>query len=307
MLFTDRDFVTIDDIVAIDPDVAEVSSVENIPTEGDGSFCHQAIEEAANTIMEYMQNFGYYFGASAVTQQVYLFPTYDSTPPARITLNQIVVDSDNTTYWSPLKRWVVYLALRNFYQIVSNRKIDDKYDKKLQQIQKDIDNKYFPAFKSAGVPVAYTPVDCPGSKYTINSGIWNNANVTTTSGGTAAAGDYDVAITWVNTVGESGPSETSSIHVDANNVLTVSIASLNPPGMTTTSTDNQSPDTESTPTLYWNIYAGVTDGPLYFQAQVSIANKTYTFSGAPVNFGTLVGRGQTRDVEMTMLNSFFRG
>src|SRR6266478_5667322 len=111
MLFTDRDFVSIDDIAILDPDVPDVAAVEQIPTEGDGSFVHQAIEEAANHLEGHFQNFSYnYLNGQYTGSQNALFPWSDSTPKPRITLGQVVIDSATTTYWSPVKRWAAYLA-----------------------------------------------------------------------------------------------------------------------------------------------------------------------------------------------------
>lgn len=291
MLLTDRDPITIDDVAAIDPDVLEVASVESIPTEGDGSFVHQAVEEAANTILSYMENFAYYYGVGAVSQQAFLYQAFDSTPPPRIKLGQVVVDSATTSYASPLKRWITYLALRNFYQIASNRKLDDKYQSKLEQIQKDIDRKYFPAFKSSGVPVVYTPIPCPGAKYEVNQGVWDDSNVSAVAGGSASGGTYDVSITWVNGGSQSGPSETITLDVADNNLISVDISSLVPPAGTSG----------------WSIFVGSTGKPQYFQAQVPIASTSYTLPGAPVLSGSVVGRGQARQVALTIINGFFRG
>jgi hypothetical protein len=296
MLFTDRDFINIDDIVTIDSDVAEVAAVENIPTEGDSSFVHQAIEEAASTLEAHFQNFGYnYINGQYTSAQNAMFPFMDSTPKPRLTMGQIVIDSATTTYWSPLKRWAAYLALRNFYQIASNRKIDDKYQAKLKAVQADIDNKYWNALKSSGLPVVFTPIPCPGALYEPSAGTWGAANVTETAGGSATAATWDVAVTWTAGTVESGPSETISIAVDANNLIEVDISSLVVPGPPT-----------STAVTSWKVYAGQHGKTLYFQTTVPIATAEYVFAATPTLSGVPVGRGQTRDVNLTFLNLWLR-
>jgi len=172
MLYTDRDFVSVDDLFSIDSDIAEVSSVEGIVLEGPQGLIHQAIEETANKLVSEFQNLGYNWSQQSLRLNTFYG---DSTPPARIRVGQVVVDDDTTTYWSPLKRYVVYLALRNVYQSASSRKIDDKYDVKLKQVEKDLSNKYWAAFKKSGLPVCYAPIPCPGAQYELSQGTWTAA------------------------------------------------------------------------------------------------------------------------------------
>ena len=289
MLLTDRDPVTINDILSIDPDVAEVCSVESIPTEGDDSFVHQAVEEAASTIESYMQNFTHsYIGQQ--TGATSIFPLNDTNPSTRVAMGQIVVDGDNA-YASPLKRWITFLALRNLYQIAANRKLDDKYEKKQKSIETDLNNKYFPAFKAAGLPVVYQPIPCPASQYERNQGTWTSANVTSVSAGTDLAADFDVAITWSkpNNI-ESGPSVTQTIQLLDNQRIRIDISSLVIPA-----------DVSS-----WKIYIGKHDGPLYFQASLPVAASSYTLTSSPILAGPLVGIGQPPDTKLAFLNLFLK-
>src|ERR1039457_5136620 len=98
MLLTDRDPITIDDVNAIDSSVADVATVESIPTAGDSSFIHMAVEEAGTTLLGYMQGFGYPYSSITGTPPSYgtILGSYDSTPPPRMKLGQIVVNSDSS-------------------------------------------------------------------------------------------------------------------------------------------------------------------------------------------------------------------
>jgi hypothetical protein len=290
MLFTDRDLITFEDVLTIDPDVAEVASAEAeaIPTAGDESFVHQAVEECANTLLAEMQNVDYNYGLN----QRSFFAWGDSTPAPRIRIGQVVTDSDTTTYWSPLKRYVAYLALRNFYQIACNRKIGDKYDEKVKQVEKDLKGKYWSAVKAAGLPVCFSPLPCPGAKYEIGQGVWSDANVTQVSGSTATGADWDVAVTWLKPGSvESAPSETITVATQADHQLVVDISSLVvPEGVTV-----------------WKIFAGVSGSTMYFQASLPVGTTSYTFTADPIATGTPVGRGQSRDTSLVFINLFSRG
>lgn len=288
MLFSDCQFVSLADVTYADPNVLAVATNEVIPTTGPGNFIQLAIEEAGNTLLANMQNFSYYFGSQALTQQVLLFPTYDATPPNRITLDQVVIDSETTIYTPPLKNWVIYLALRNFYQICSNRLIGDKYQLKVTQLQKDIDYKYWPAFKASGLPIVFNSIPAPGSALP-GVGTWNSSNVTQVSGGTDAAAIYDVAITWTTTNGESGRSDIQTISVQVDHQINVSIASLVVPSNASA----------------WNIYVGLT-GQTMYQNAVNLTTTMSSTLGTPSLSGTVLGRGQKRDVNLTFINTFFR-
>lgn len=281
-LYTDKDFLTVDELISLDSSVSEVASVEGIELEGVGGIIHQAIEEAAGILLGKFQDFTYYWCGN----QLY----GDSTPPPRIRIGQVVVDSNTTTYWSPLKRWIAFLALRNFYQTASNRKVEDKYQTKVKQIQDDIDRKYWLQLHQTGLPVISFPIPCPGAKYELNQGVWNDANVST-SAATATGGVFDVAITWKSSSDESAPSETITVDVATNHVLAIDITSLNPPQGA----------------VSWNIFAGVQGGSLTLQATVPVGTKTYTFDGDPVLSGTVIGRGQAHTANLTFINLFSRG
>src|SRR5207253_2680383 len=132
-------------------------------------------EECANILLSHMQNvdYPYWFG----NQTPFLYG--DSIPGPRIRIGQVVVDSDTSRYWSPLKRYTAYLALRNFYTAACNRKIGDKYDEKLKQVEKDLKGKHWHAIKASGLPVCFSAIPCPGAKYELSAGSWTDSNVTT--------------------------------------------------------------------------------------------------------------------------------
>jgi hypothetical protein len=300
MLYTDSSsWLTIEDLKVLDPDIAGtdanvVATVENVPTTGSQTFIQSAIEEAAATLQGMFQNFGYNFFSlnTPAFQQNVLYGIYDSTPPPRIKIGQIVVDDGSTLYASPLKRWVAYLALRNFYQLVSNRVMDDKYQAKMKQLQSDIDNKIWPAFKSVGLPVVFFPLHSPGALYEVNSGTWDSSNIVQVSSGSDSSASYDVAITYSTSDGkvESAGSETITFDMDADNVMSINIASLNPP----------------TNASYWNVYAAVHGNLLRFQTTQPLDVLTYQFPAAPVTTGRFLGRGQAADTTLTFVNAFFK-
>lgn len=311
MLFTDAQFVSSDDLFALDSDALNVAQIENITADGFGNFIQSAIEEAAATLEANFQNFDYsHYALSDSFFNNSLFAFQDSTPTPRMRLGQVVVDAATNTYASPLKRWVAFLALRNLYQMASNRFVGavgttDRYQQKMTQIQKDIDNKYWPALKSSGLPIVYTPVACPGAVGEVGVGTWSlDVNSVTLVAGDSGDNtqSYYVAITYTNADGiESGPSATISQVPDNTTVIEVDISSLVPNPV------QVNPIINTLPVVSWTIYAGVTNGTLYKQITLPIGTTSYTFPGLPVLSGPVVGRGQTRDVNLSFINAFFRG
>lgn len=298
MLFTDRDWLTIDDVAALDPSAPEVARTEGIATEGPTGLVHMAIEECANQLLSEMTGFPNYYALQSLVGNIESMGALnDSTPPPRIKLGRVVVDSFTTSYASPLKKYTAALALRNLYQIASNRKIDkdDKFQSKLKSVERDIECKYWPALWASGLPTVFTPVHCPGALYELNQGVWGIDNVTQVSGGSGAANAWDVAITWFSKqseTAESASSQTISFSLSASNFIHIDISSLTP----------TNPNIVS-----WNVYAGRQGGPLFFQASVPLATKTYTFTGDPTLTGKVVGRGQTQDCALTFIHAFNRG
>jgi hypothetical protein len=291
MLLTDRDCISFDDLVAIEPEVGEIAAAENIPTEGDRSVVHHAVEEAGNRLLAVMQNFSYpYFNGmnGDFLQAGIMYGYFDSTPPARIKLGMVVTDSDTSTFASPLKRWITYIALRNFYQRASNRLQGDRYDNKKKQIQADIDNIYWPTLKACGLPVVYNPIPCPGAHYEVGQGVWSADNLSAVNA-MASGGTFDVAVTWLGQV-ESGPSTTETVTIESNNALHVDITSLTPPSGVTS----------------WNLFVGNTGGTLYKQTTLPIGTTSYTLPTDPVLSGTAVGIGQPRDTNLVFINLFSR-
>jgi len=295
VFLTDRDCISIDDITAVDPEVASIAATESIPTEGDSSFVHLAVVEAGNRILGLMQNFSYPHYTSSGTQPSpgLFFPAYDATPTVRIRLGQIVTDSDTSTFQSPLKQWITYVALKNFYRLVSNRLLEDRYEKKRRDYECAIDDTYWPALKACGLPMCYNPIPCPGALYEVGQGIWSASNLAAVPG-SGVGNTFDVAITWAGAQGESAPSQTQTITIPAGHVLEVTISSLVVPTVAGTSMAS------------WNIYAGITGSTLFSQATVPVATKTFTLAGDPLLSGTIAGTGQPKDTSLTFINLFSR-
>jgi hypothetical protein len=308
MFLTDRDPIVFADIVAIDPEVSDIATTESIPTSGNSSFIHQAVMEVGNKIMSVMQNFSYPWMTGAggyATQMGMLQPWYDSTPAPRIRLGQIVMESDTSLFDSPIMSYLKYIALRNFYEIASNRNMNDRYDAKKIQYQKDIEHTYWPNLKASGISISWVPLPAPAALYEQASGTWTSSNVSAVASSESSGGVFDVAITWFSPVlnTESGPSVTQTITVAADSALQINISSLNVPN---TVTQYNIVTSTGANISAWNVYVGLTGQTLYFQGQVPIGTTTYTLPSDPVLSGKIVGVGQQRDCELTILNLFSR-
>ena len=332
-ILTDAEWVTGQDLAALDSEVATIATneVPPIPLDavagGPPGICQNACDECGRFLMGVGQAFSGFmppfmmpYNQTAATIQM-VAPSVNRT---RYALSQIVVSSPLPGYLSDLKRWAAYTAIWMFYREAFYRRMNDRYEKKMLMYEKEIRNKYWPRVWNNGIPVSNTPLVCPGAIHEFNAGFWGQSNVTATAGMNAnVLAQYDVAITWVdqskyvspsnNGNAESGPSAVQQLDVPPNQVIAISIAGLNPPNGT-------SPVNVSlglgvvTPgnATGWNVYVAATNAvPYYMYLQnavpIPIASLSYTLAGAPVLTGNILMPGQLPDSYQTIQSLVMRG
>lgn len=298
-LFTDEDFVSLADMLAIDPEVSDVADAESIVVEGDGGVIRQAWDECANVLLDKMQAFGGAIEGGRNSAQVFL--------------TQIVASDVYARKQSALQRWLLYSALMLFYRAAGNRVSNDRYAEKHGQYSEDI-KRHWKVLWRRGLPIVLEPLPCPGSLHERNAGTWDQAAVSAVAGGSATLATYEVAVTYVDGSryatpaskgnAESGPSRILAYTVPANYLLRVDISGLVAPDGTAyqrTPADGAFGLLKATG---WNIYAGLPGQPLYLQnaSPVAIGTKVHTLAGAPMLSGYALDPGQVPDANFTFYN-----
>lgn len=277
-------------ITSLDPEAAAVLRTSH-PKQSDSAIisldqiCSRAWAEARSKLEAALQCFSLYVGTAgseAHISAVLNTGLWGFGTRARIILSQLI-DSDSlySDSISPLQQWVTYLALRLIFQTAADRlDKNDRYARKEERYAKRA-KELWSQLLSQGLSFTNSYFDCPGSLHGWQAGIWDTTCLSLSADpNNTNANDMDVrvAITYVdNTVyvsptnkqnGESGPSKIVATTIPAGQLLTVSIASLNPPSA------NNVPNVGLSQGIvprnlasHWQIYAGtgVEGSPLYLQ------------------------------------------
>lgn len=322
MLFTDSDIVTPADLAAVDQEVSKDATTLNVTLAGPGSIIRRAVEEAGTELVASFQNFsGYLVGlgisANHVAAVLNTLTTAINRPRAR--LNQVVALDPDRTHLA-MKRWIEYRALTGFYRAIYHRKLEDRFEKKMNNYRAEATTAWN-NLTANGLPIVLQPLAAPGAIRELNSGTWGASNVSAGGSGSSDAGStYDVAITWVNSQGyvswaNNGNSESApgakaiGIAVASGQVLTVTLAGLNPPNGTIpqnlgTADGIYTPQ----PASGWNVYVGTTGQTLWLQnsTPIAIATTSYTLANAPTLSGNPMGTGQHPDYNFAFQDVVWR-
>jgi len=316
MLFTDGPFVLANDLNVIDGEFNEVAADESVTVDTSAtSLITQAVAEAGAQFISRIQNFsGYLVGIGAGSNHVAAVLNVLSTAinRPRVFLPQVpVVEPDPTR--TVMKRWVQFFVLRNFYRSLYMRSLQDRYGKKHEMYEAET-RAQWQRLKDAGFPVILTPLSAPGATLIYNSGTWSASNLTAVAGGTQIGTvQYDVSVTWcslpayVNSANqanaESAGSQIATISVPANEVIQVSIATLNPPnGQMANAVGTAQGVYSPMAATHWNVYAGTHGGTLYLQnaTPIPVATTSYTFTDVPVTSGFAQNAGQAAQYDFSV-------
>jgi hypothetical protein len=312
-LFVDADHVSQADLLAIDPEIPDIAEAEGINT---GQVIRQSWDECADALLAVAQRFG--SGATDWTSGYTLRNGAGSGNIPAIQLSQIVVSPQDGRRISPLRRWMIYQALGMFYRAAANRRVTDRYQGKLDANVETLKWRWRDVF-SHGIPVVTVPLPCPGAVHELDAGDFTDTGVTAVAGGSAAATDAEVSITWVDETsyvsqearrqGESGPSTAVQFTIPANSLLRVDISGLVPPGSVPYQGGTANGIRSYRKATGWNVYVGTPGGSRYLQnaAPIALTSTTYTLAAAPVLSGYIQSSGQVPDVNLTLQNTFQRG
>jgi len=309
MLWTDATPITQADLEGTDPEVAPVATAEGLSLAPDGAVLRNAMEECGHQILSRLQTFsGYIAGLGIGGAHLAAVMNTGGSPVSRpyIRLTNIVVTSPYPNVASPVQAWLRSTALRTFYRAATNKKLQDRYEQKMEMWdQRAADD--WRLMQSLGLPIVLEPFPAPAAVYEAASGAWTSSNVTSvTQSGTAAA-VYRVAVTFVDSSryvsqtdkgnAESGPSEIVQIDVPINKAVKVDITTVTPVTVASQARGTADGIYALLAVTGWNVWIGAATGPLYLQnsAPIAIATKTYTLTADPVLTGSQLGSGQVPD------------
>lgn len=354
-LWTDNLFPTAQDLSSIAPDLQYELTSETTTGQVTSllQFCHEAYSHCGSIIASKLQsvigatNFNPSGGATSLHNAAVIWGVRAQSSVVRIRLSQIVMNDlyQGTDQWlgagkhylkGPLHQWMAYWGVVLAYRQLIGRATQsmDRYNTKYNNYRRITSNEKWSLLRSTGIPYIRLPLPAPGAIFEQGYGTWSAANnlAQVTQAGTAAAGPYFVAITWVCQTGtandfyisptnkqnsESGPSQVyptndspqilASITLIAGNALQVGIANLTPPsGMVPLAEASITGVTQGTMIATgWNLYVGLPDdqsnpGTLYLQnaLPIPVAQTTYTLATDPVLSGYTMGPGQYPDANM---------
>jgi len=306
MLYTDRDFITSDDLLILDAEAVEVADAHGISVDGT---IHHAIEECAHDLLSRQQSFtGYLSGLgigaghlAAVFQGI-----SSSVSRPYIRLSNIVVSSGYPQLSSPIQHWTEFYALYMLYRAAYMRKQNDRYESKML-LYKDEAKTAWATIQDQGLSVVLQPFPCPGATNETNAGTWDHSNVSVVTA-TASGGVFDAAVSWTGASyvsqaergnAESALSSSVRVIVTTNKAIKVDITSCIAPTGTMPQVGTAEGQIVYLQATGWNVWIGETNGHLYLQnpTPIAIATKTYELSADPVLTGSQDHAGQFADYQ----------
>jgi hypothetical protein len=322
MLLTDSDLITIDSLLSIDSEAQTVAAKSSpaISLTGARSVANIAWREVASKISAANQTYAVFQSQTGVspahTATIANTGVMSSTQP-RVRLSQVVAhDYAFANSQSPIQQFAAMYALYVLYRDASGRM--DKNDRLQTKMLRFLDasRSIWSQFVQTGLPTVLRPLECPGALHAFNAGIWNSSCVSAAAG-SGSAGSWDVAITYYDSSlytsqaakgnGESGPSSYLTVQTTAGQVITLNITGLIPPNGSMDPIGTSQGVMLPLTATHWNVYAGASGGPLWYQGSIPIATKTYTFAGAPVQSGTVLQLGQYPDRNLLWYPTVGRG
>ncbi len=307
MTLTDSDIITQADLVAVDPEVAKTAPNESIDVP---TAIRLGMESVIHTIAMRYQGFSGYLmspGSSAGHNAAVMNTYSTAVSRPRVRPNQVVGLGPDPAR-REMHTWIKYASLYAFYRSAYHRKLtEDRYEKKMEFYGGE-QNQARDRLDATGLPVVLSPIPCPGAVRELNVGTWGAANVSAGGSGSTEPGSrsLDVAITWVGAQyvspaipanQESAGSPTIAQAMLTGQVLSVNIASLNPPNGLVGMIGTADGVFGQIPAIGWNVYVGLFDQIMWLQnaSPIPVATKSYTLSNAPVLSGNPLGYGQFPD------------
>lgn len=316
MLWIDANFVTSSDLQSVDGEILDVVDAEQLTLTGQNGLIWRTQEDCGRDLLARMVTFSGFLAGDSLSAN-HLQAVFNIGTPAvqrtRILLDNIIVTGQNVYTWSELKGWVVYRTLQSVYRAAANRTTQDRYKIKRDDYGHEAKWVRWPNFKQLGVPVVYKPMATPGAVLGHNSGSFV---VSAAAGGGTLTGNYDVALTYIDTTvttspsnSESNPSAISTVTLAPGEVISADITKLNPPNGLGNPLDIARSIITPLNATGWNIYAGLSGGTLTLQnsSPIPIGTKTHALPGDPISTGVAAGLGQYVNQYLTLSETIGRG
>jgi hypothetical protein len=298
MLWTDRVFLTTDDLARVDNDVVQTAEAESIVMDDSAyGFLRGSQEETANELSKMIISFGGYLSQGDISinhLSAVLNIGLGNSVRQKVLLQQICVSGVNAANANHIKQWAVHWALYHFFRACSGRTVKDRYEQKMRFYKSELVRRLNNNLYSLGIPVVTRPLSAPGATYERSSGTWDDSNVSSVAGPGTFAGNYYVAISYVDASSainyvnyqkknnsESATTKPITLAMTSGNVVSVDISSLSPP------TGAQHPSTINLRVVsplaatHWNVYVGTSVNKLHLQnsTPIPIDTLTYTLAG----------------------------
>ena len=235
MLWVDSRLVSVEDLLSVDSEVKDIAEAESLVLTGDNSVINRGVDDAGSVLRRHL-NLGELPANDISLRDVVQPFTGLGLARSYAGLAQLNLSGLSSHDWSPLKQYVVSKALQAIYRAAINRKDNDRYQVRWDNISKDITTQWL-NLKEDGLPLVLSPLVCPGAILE-RAGIFDENNVVLQNG----AGTYDgavlVAVTWVgepyisptnNGNAESYNSAKVTLALETGKLLKVDINNLTPP------------------------------------------------------------------------------
>lgn len=316
MLWVDDQFVTTDDLTALDSEVPSTAAVSNLTLTGDQGILQRGKEDAQAILARFM-SLSDLSPKDLLLRDVNIPSWTLGLPHNYAGFAQLCVTGDSASNWSSLKRWVAAKTLLRFYRAAANKNAD-RYEDRWVSLHEAIQSDYWPNFKRRGLPLVFNPLPAPGAIME-RAGTFDAGNLSSTpnAAGTVA-GDYDFAVTWVGNRYVSGTNKQNdesyvsprvTLSLVGGYVATVSIMDLTPPNGSQPAYNRSNARYNPGTAVGWNIWAGSKGGALYRQNNVPVVLGTtsYTLAGNPTLTGEQADLGQYDDIVLPINVSLQRG
>jgi hypothetical protein len=319
MLWTDRLFVTANDLISVDSEVPAFGQAERIVLGGPKGLISQVIQECGVELMSLMQSPGCVAaptGVPAAHMQALLIGTAANT--VRVQLGQVVVSDPRPNHWSPLQRWVIYKILARFYERIIQTQGADRIQAKWKNTMESLDLQYQPFLFNNGIPAVSNPLPCPGATGEVDTGSFTVDDVTVVDGGSSTdPQQLLVAVSWIGPEwvspadrknSESALSEGVQVNLQAGKGLTVSIANLLPPATMNLGLQYLGAYTPLIP-VGWNLWVGPQRrGKMWLQqAAIPLDTKETTLLDIQIPGSYAEHTGQAATIAMSIQRIFQRG
>jgi len=314
MLWTDRIFITEQDLLRMDAEVASVSTSEDITLTGRNGNIRTAIEETALELMKNITVFGGIFGTGDVSSNhTAAVMNIGLGNPARLkaSLQQVVVSGENFDSANWIKLWALHHALRIFYRGAMNRTTRDRYEDKMRFYASEITRRIEPTLFGLGLPLVLRPLSAPTAFFERNAGSFGATNLTNVADAAGTLNEtVNVAVTYLSASGDgryvspTNKGNSESCSCPSGYVLSVDISTLNPPDGTQPLSQQLSCVISPLAATHWNIYVGQENSEdLYLQnaSPIPIATTSYQLTADPQFEGYVLDPGQYPDRIMSIV------